>query len=262
VSQLDRITELAEQLAPARAEVVDHPVYDHLHTLPAVRVFMEHHVFAVLDFMTLLKSLQRDLTCTALPWIPRGDPATRRLINEIVLAEECDQLDSGRVLSHFEMYLLGMEQAGADTRPARLLLRLLDKGASPVSAVGRAQAPEPAARFFRVTWSTSTTDPLWCRAAVFAFSREEVIPAMFARAVDQLDVPELATFREYLRRHIELDSDEHGPAALRMVGQLCGDHPGRWAAARLAAAAALTERRQLWDGVASALVPASAGAVR
>jgi hypothetical protein len=212
--------------------------------------------------MTLLKSLQRDLTCCSLPWIPRGDPATRRLINDIVTGEECDQLENGFTASHFELYLLGMREAGADTRPVRELVRLLAKGASPVSAVGRAGAPEPAARFFRVTWSTSTADPLWCRAAVFAFSREEVIPAMFARAVDQLDVPELATFREYLRRHIELDSDEHGPAALRMVGQLCGDHPGRWAAARLAADAALAERRQLWDGVASALVHASAGAAR
>jgi hypothetical protein len=262
VSQLDRITSLAEELAPARAEVVDHPVYARLTSLPAVRVFMQHHVYAVLDFMTLLKSLQRDLTCCSLPWIPRGDPSTRRLINDIVTGEECDQLENGFTASHFELYLLGMREAGADTRPVRELVRLLAKGASPVSAVGRAGAPEPAARFFRVTWSTSTTDPLWCRAAVFAFSREEVIPAMFARAVDQLDVPELATFREYLRRHIELDSDEHGPAALRMVGQLCGDHPGRWAAARQAASSALAERRQLWDGVAQAIAPAAVGAAR
>jgi hypothetical protein len=259
---VDRITALAEELAPARAEVVDHPVYAQLTSLPAVRTFMQHHVYAVLDFMTLLKSLQRDLTCCSLPWIPRGDPATRRLINDIVTGEECDQLESGAVLSHFEMYLLGMEQAGADTYPVRSVVRLLAKGASPVSSVGRAGAPEPAARFFRITWNTATTDPLWCRAAVFAFSREEVIPAMFAQAVDQLDAPELATFREYLRRHIELDSDEHGPASLRMVEQLCGDTPARWNAARAAAAGALTARRELWDGVARAITPAAVGAAR
>jgi DUF3050 family protein len=255
-----RTTALIEQLAPARAEVVDHPVYAELTSLAAVRVFMEHHVFAVLDFMTLLKSLQRDLTCVTLPWLPRGDPATRRLINDIVTGEESDQLADGRVASHFELYLAGMEQAGADTGPARSLVRLLAKGASPASAVGRCGAPEAAARFFRVTWSTSTTDSLWCRAAVFAFSREEVIPAMFARAVGQLDAPELATFREYLRRHIELDADEHGPAALRMVEQVCGDTTGRWVAARDAALAALGERRALWDAVAKAI--AAVGAAR
>jgi DUF3050 family protein len=255
---LDRITTLAGQLAPARAEVVDHPVYAALTTLPAVRVFMEHHVFAVLDFMTLLKSLQRDLTCVSLPWAPRGDPATRRLINDIVMGEECDQLDSGQVLSHFELYLLGMEHAGADTRPARSLIRGLGKGNILVTAPGRAGAPEAAARFTRATWSVSTTAPLWCRAAVFAFSREEIIPAMFAKAVDQLDAPELATFREYLRRHIELDADEHGPAALRMVEQVCGDNPARWVAARDAALAALGERRALWDAVAKAIAAVGA----
>ena len=259
---MDRVQALADQLAPAREAVVEHPVYARLTSLPAVRVFMEHHVFAVLDFMTLLKSLQRDLTCTALPWIPRGDPATRRLVNDIVMGEESDQLENGVTLSHFELYLLGMEQAGADTGPARAVVRSLAKGASPVSAVGRAGAPEAAARFFRVTWNVSTTDPLWCRAAVFAFSREEVIPAMFAQAVDQLDVPELATFREYLRRHIELDSDEHGPAALAMVEQLCGEAGARWVAARSAALCALDERRALWDAVAEAITRAPVGAVR
>ena len=257
---MDRIEALAEQLAPSRAGVVGHPVYAQLTSLPAVRTFMEHHVYAVLDFMTLLKSLQRDLTCVSLPWIPRGDPRTRRLINDIVTGEECDELENGIVLSHFELYLLGMEQAGADTGPVRSLVRALATGSSPVSAVGRAGAPDAAARFFRVTWNVATTEPLWCRAAVFAFSREEVIPAMFAQAVDQLDAPELATFRDYLRRHIELDTDEHGPAALAMVAQLCGDHGSRWIAARAAALSALDERRALWNAVAEAIAPV--GAVR
>ena len=80
-----------ESLRPLRQQVVEHPVYRHIETLADVRLLMEHHVFAVWDFMSLLKALQRHLTCVTVPWVPQGDRHSRRLINEIVLAEESDE---------------------------------------------------------------------------------------------------------------------------------------------------------------------------
>ena len=51
------IDRLEEQITPARNVVVTHPLYAALDSRPAILTFMEYHVFAVWDFMSLLKSL-------------------------------------------------------------------------------------------------------------------------------------------------------------------------------------------------------------
>ena len=75
---------------------------------------MEHHIFAVWDFMSIVKALQIQLTCTETPWIPKGNSISARLINEIVLDEETDIDPSGEYSSHFEIYLMSMAEAGAN----------------------------------------------------------------------------------------------------------------------------------------------------
>ena len=75
---------LAEQLIPDREALLSHPVYAGLSNENAVVCFMERHVFAVWDFMSLVKSLQQRLTCVDVPWLPTGDPVERRFLNEIV----------------------------------------------------------------------------------------------------------------------------------------------------------------------------------
>src|ERR1700719_1600954 len=118
------IDRLEEQISEARRAVIEHPVYAALTSPYAIRTFMEHHVFAVWDFMSLLKSLQRNLTCVEVPWVPTGPTGSRHLINDIVLVEESDELRGG-FISHFELYLDGMAEAGADTVPIDGFLRLL-----------------------------------------------------------------------------------------------------------------------------------------
>jgi len=93
---------------------------------------MEHHVFAVWDFQSLLKAMQQRLTCTSIPWVPTADAEARRIVNEIVLDEESDELPDGGYASHFELYLQSMQQAGADTAPIERLLASLSLGA-PIS---------------------------------------------------------------------------------------------------------------------------------
>src|SRR5262245_38843000 len=107
------IEKLKADIAPARNRVVGHALYGALDNHPAIVTFMEHHVYAVWDFMSLLKSLQRQLTCVHLPGVPTGPTGSRRLINDITLVEESDELGGG-FISHFELYLNGMTQAGAD----------------------------------------------------------------------------------------------------------------------------------------------------
>ena len=126
-----------QKIAPLQEEIVTHPLYTHIQRPADLHRFMEHHVFAVWDFMSLLKALQIKLTGTSLPWVPVGDPEIRYLINEIVLAEETDLDLDGKRRSHFEMYLNAMCDAGASTKEIDEFIIILAKenpGIKPLQA--------------------------------------------------------------------------------------------------------------------------------
>ena len=55
-----------------KQRLLRHDLYQRLTRVGAVRAFMEVHVFAVWDLMSLLKALQREFTCVSLPWLPKG----------------------------------------------------------------------------------------------------------------------------------------------------------------------------------------------
>jgi len=259
----DFIKELQAQLQPARQRMVAHTLYRRIQSLDDLRVFMAHHVFAVWDFMSLLKALQRDLTCTTLPWVPTGSPATRRLINEIVLEEETDLDPEGQATSHFELYLRAMREAGADTAPAERLLAALAEGASVPAALAAARAPAAVQEFVKQTFAVIAAGQPHAVAAAFTFGREDVIPDMFRHLVADLGQRfpgQLDTFIYYLNRHIELDEDHHAPLAHQMVRDLCGTDPQRWQQAAEVAQQGMVARVAFWDGIQAALaqVPAAA----
>ena len=83
-----RLQQLDQQLSSLRSQLLNHPIYGLLSDLGNLRQFMEFHVFAVWDFMSLLKSLQQQLGGCRVPWLPQENPESIRLINEISLAEE------------------------------------------------------------------------------------------------------------------------------------------------------------------------------
>jgi len=252
----DFVQELQARLQPARQQMVDHAVYRRLETLADLRVFMEHHVFAVWDFMSLLKALQRELTCVELPWVPKGNPATRRLINDIVLEEETDLDPEGQPTSHFELYLRAMREAGADTAPAERLLAALAEGASVPAALAAAPAPASVQEFVKHTFSVIANGQPHAIAAAFTFGREDVIPDMFRSLIADLGrrfPGQLDTFTYYLNRHIELDEDHHAPLAHQMVRDLCGPDAARWQQAAEVAQQGMAARVALWDGIAAAL---------
>ncbi|EIV92004.1 DUF3050 domain-containing protein [Frankia sp. QA3] len=241
----ERISRLELNTYELRSKIVNHPIYRDITNIEQARGFMGVHVFAVWDFMSILKALQNRLTCVTVPWRPIGDGLSRRLINEIVLVEESDEYEED-FLSHFELYLLAMRQAGADTRPIESFLRLVEDG-DVVRALNGTGVPAPAARFVRTTWAAIEGGSSHELAAAFAFGRENLIPAMFEQV---LDGPfDLALFRDYLDRHVEVDAEEHTPMAVQMVIELCGDDPRRWAQAEAAVNRSLAGRLALWDDV-------------
>jgi hypothetical protein len=243
------INTLKSAVEPARLKVISHPLYRQVDNAGAVNTFMEHHVFAVWDFMSLLKVLQRQLTCVQVPWVPAGPTGSRRLINDIVLVEESDELGSG-FISHFELYLEGMRQAGADTGPIETFIALLRAGQPVLPSLAAAGVPSAAAEFVAVTWEFIANAPVHCQAAAFAFGREDLIPDMFDQvaALDQ-ESGRLSAFVDYLRRHIQVDSEEHTPMAMQMLAELCGDDPRKWQQCEATINHALTARMKLWDGI-------------
>jgi hypothetical protein len=254
------IDRLEQQISAARTKVTAHPLYAALDNRPAIRTFQEHHVFAVWDFMSLLKSLQRNLTCVELPWVPTGPTGSRRLINDIVLVEESDELGGG-FISHFELYLDGMTQAGADTSVIWAFIDQLRAKRPVLEAIDAVSVPAPAAEFVRLTWGLIESAPVHAQAAAFAFGREDLIPDMFQQVVGVNEsVGSLDTFVDYLARHIEVDGEEHTPMAMQMLADLCGDDSAKWADCAETINLALAARARLWDGILAAIgdrVPAA-----
>jgi hypothetical protein len=247
------IDRLEASIGAARAEVVGHALYARLRDTEAIRAFMEHHVFAVWDFMSLLKSLQRNLTRVELPWVPTGPTGSRRLINDIVLVEESDELRGG-FTSHFELYVDGMTEAGADTSTIDVFIALLRAGVPVEQALIDAEVPAPAAEFVALTWGIIVGAPVHCQAAAFAFGREDLIPDMFQQVVTVNEqVGSLDTFVDYLARHIEVDGEEHTPMAMQMLADLCGDDDAKWEQCAATVTLALSARAKLWDGILAAI---------
>jgi hypothetical protein len=247
------IERLEKSVSEARDQVVQHPLYAGLDTHEAIVTFMEHHVFAVWDFMSLLKSLQRNLTCVTVPWIPTGPTGSRRLINDIVMVEESDELGDG-FISHFELYVNGMREAGADTTPIDKLVDLLRAGSGVRDALVAAGVPAPSVEFAGTTWQIIENMPVHCQAAAFAFGREDLIPDMFTQVVAINErSKKLGTFVDYLERHIEVDGEQHTPMAMQMVTDLCGDDEQKWLDCAETVNTALAARARLWDNILAAI---------
>ncbi|MHC5352637.1 DUF3050 domain-containing protein [Myroides sp. LJL115] len=236
-----------------REILLNHPLYSKIKTPKDLQVFMENHVFAVWDFMSLLKALQIKLTCVSIPWQASEFPQTRYLINEIVLAEESDIGFDGSRLSHFEMYTKAMKALKADTVKINNLLSKLSTGTDLKVAIDSSNLPLAVKDFLNFTFTTIERGEAHEIAATFTFGREDLIPGMFTSILKELQInfpnADLNELIYYFERHIELDADEHGPMALQMVSELCADDPKKWEQVIAASQNALDKRIALWDSI-------------
>jgi len=246
------LNQLLAEIEPVRQALLAHPIYHDLQSISALRTFMQQHVFAVWDFMSLLKALQQRLCCVTIPWIPPVDPDGSRLINEIVLGEETDEDGRGGHASHFELYQRSMVKFGADTSQIDRFLQFLCEG-QPVSAsLVRAEVSPAISAFVQHTFAVIDRGDIRQIASAFTFGREDLLPGVFQKIVDELSLhPQagLEEFQFYLQRHVELDGEHHGPLSHRLMQNLCGTDAARWRAATAAAVAALEVRLKLWDAI-------------
>ncbi|GAB3691029.1 DUF3050 domain-containing protein [Spirosoma flavus] len=248
----ERIEKIKQSIEPLRQQIINHSVYAHIQDVDDLKVFMQYHIFAVWDFMSLLKTLQNNLTCTSIPWFPKGSADTRHLINEIVVGEESDVDQDGNRKSHFELYLDAMRQCGADTNPIDTFLGVLQRTGDFNQAFEIAKVPQAAREFVEFTFDTIRSNKDYLQSAIFTFGREDLIPGMFFSIVSDINknFPDsISIFKYYLERHIEVDGDHHSHLALQMTANLCGDNDEYWEEAEQATIASLQKRIDLWNGV-------------
>jgi Protein of unknown function (DUF3050) len=247
-----------DQLGSLRAALLNHPIYTHVASVADLRLFMEDHVFAVWDFMSLLKRLQQDMTCIRVPWFPADNAKAARLINDIVIGEETDIGPDGSYVSHLGLYLRAMAEIGASTRRFERFRALVSVGVPVEVALRLTGAPSHVQVFVAQTMALANSASTEEVLAGFFYGREDIIPEMFRRLLDALygakhNNDRLRHFIYYIDRHIELDGDSHGPKGRELLDDLVADSPQAHERVLRAACSSIQARIGLWDGTLSKL---------
>ena len=245
----------AEIISSFNKRLEEHPIYNAVATIKDLQCFMEHHVYSVWDFMSLIKYLQSEITPTKYPWIPQGDGSIRRFINELVLEEESDETNiEGEFSSHFELYLRAMNEIGADTLPISAFIQDINREGIE-KALATSNIPSASRAFTSTTFKFIQENKAHQVAAALALGREHIIPGMFRSILKRTGVSDqdAPIFHFYLNRHIHLDEDFHAPLSLRLLNSLCDGDENKIQEAIDAANSAVNARIQFWDGVWEAI---------
>jgi len=244
---------ILEHLKPLRKKLLNHDLYKYIETPNDLKIFTQHHVFAVWDFMSLLKKLQQQLTNINSPWTPNGNPKFTRLINDIVLAEESDLNRHGKPQSHFEMYLDAMEDLEASTHQIRHFTQQIEHGTDIFLVISASDLPKSVKSFLIFTFNTIYHQHPHDILSAFTLGREELIPDMFTEIIEYIQEKfpkdNIQNLKFYFERHIEVDADEHGPMAIELLENLCQNDINKWKSVEKTAETALRKRLELWDGI-------------
>ena len=249
---MKKIEQIERHILELRESLKNHALYYHLSDVQDIKIFMEKHIYAVWDFMSLLKALQQQLTCISIPWKPSYNAKTARFINEIVLGEETDVNENGIRKSHFEMYIEAMNEVGASTEKILHFVKSTNSIDDIVSRIQNSNLKKAEKEFLEFTFKTIETREVHKIAAAFTFGREDLIPDMFLAIIDKSNHNHENKFPKlsyYLNRHIELDGDEHGPLSTEMISELCGDDESKWDDVLQTSVEALKKRISLWDEI-------------
>lgn len=245
---------IEKEILDLRNILRNHELYSLLSEIDDVKIFMEKHVYAVWDFMSLLKSLQNHLTCLSIPWKPVENAKIARFINEIVHGEESDVNENGTPKSHFEMYLEAMNEVNANTQKVLSFINSIKSIDDFNIKLHNSNLKIAEKKFLGFTFNLIQTNEIHKIASAFTFGREDLIPDMFIEIIKQSNNEAKNSYPKltyYLERHIELDGDEHGPLSLEMISELCGTNSEKWKDVLDTAKEALKLRICLWDEIAS-----------
>ena len=244
---------IQDKINDQREKLLKHKLYSNIETIKDLQVFTENHIYAVWDFMSLLKALQIKLTCTKTPWVPNSNSQTAYLINEIVLAEETDINQAGERKSHYELYLDAMIDIGARNEKPVKIINEIANSEDIFNTIDNINIHPNIREFLNFTFSVIKEGKPHEIAAIFTFGRENLIPNMFNEILREFEKNvtegDISKLIYYFERHIELDEDEHGPMALEMVSMLAENDPKKWNEIESISVQALEKRILLWDAI-------------
>jgi len=205
-----RIYSIEFKCAPLLRRLKEHRLCTEVQELDDVKRFLEMHVFAVWDFMSLLKALQMQVTLATAdsPWAPARRQKIARLINETVAIYESDVNERGERQSNFSMYLDAMTALGAHTNRMKKCMNIVNHGAGLDKAMAFSGAPKGAADYVRGTFSLVDPKGLHKVAASLAFGRVKTV--LFERILEIVSNSPNASdeakskLRHYMNRQAEL----------------------------------------------------------
>ncbi len=247
---MDNLVRNKKKLSELKHKITTHPLFAHKLEPKQVCKFMESHIFAVWGFMSILKSLQKKIAPNYLPWIPNENTKNGLInfVNEIVLCEESDYIEGIGFVSHFEIYLMAMEQMGAKSDHLhKLITRIIDNGYDE-KYLDDADTSDEVKNFLKYDLEVSFNGTLPEIIGVFTLGREKVIPNMFSYILtaieDRSSTNHLIT---YLQRHIDIDGDRHGPLSMKLLDVYCDN--AQLSLAYTSAIKSLELRLSVWDRV-------------
>jgi len=251
---MNRIKGIKKSIRPLREELLGHDLYNYIETPDDLRIFTQHHVYAVWDFMSLAKALQQKLTCVNIPWTPKNTSSEYTyLINDIILAEESDVNWNNKRQSHFEMYLEAMKDLQASTSEISSFVEQVKHGTDIFLIISASELPKSVKSFLIFTFNKVYHQDTAEILSAFTFGREDLIPELFTEIInniqDRFPNENISKLKYYFNRHIEIDADEHGPAAIRLIENICGEDQMKWDAVEKTAIKSLKKRLKLWNGI-------------
>ncbi|NVJ59807.1 MAG: DUF3050 domain-containing protein [Gammaproteobacteria bacterium] len=235
----------------------NHPLFNCIHFIEDLKVFMEHHIFTVWGYLSLLKAMQCNLTCASAPWIPVGDPSIRRMINELVCREESNELVGG--LSTFEWYLQSMSDCNANTSSINKMIDSLSHGEH--SFLDLSYLSSPLKNYIITIQQIIKNGSLREIAAAFSAEQSVRLPKPFIKATSSLNKQhpkQTKSFHYYIKsyyqeRYVKEDFTKHGTLTLSLLVRLCNNNNNKYRDCLSVIEQILESKLLLWNSIFSLL---------
>lgn len=248
----ERVAYILNEIEDLKSELAAHCLYTKLQHMEDIHIFMEHHVFAVWDFMSLAKALQLHLDATQVIEKQTDNSKILGFVNGILTGGETDPNKKEIVLSHLEMYLELMDEIGANTTNIKKLIASSAAGLDIHEAMQIAQLTDEQQRILNFTQTIIATNEIHKIAVAATLVPEGMISNRFLKILketeerDNLLVPK---FKNYLNRYKAIDGNDYGLLSLEMVTHFCDSDGKKWVDILDIAMKTLSHRIYLWDAI-------------